>query len=149
MILVATACVIAPSLTRLTPERTRTLFLDEVGDLSAAGQAMLLRFLEERELRPIGSWRTHRVDVRVIAATNKDLAAAMTRGEFRADLYDRLREVVLEVPPLRERREDIPLLVEHFVKVASTRHARRWDRRPCVPCIDTTGPGTSGSCSRR
>jgi sigma54-dependent transcription regulator len=101
-----------------------TLFLDEVGDLSSAGQAMLLRFLQEREVRPIGSRQAYQVDVRVIAATNKDLEGAMARGEFRADLYDRLREVVVEVPPLRERREDIPLLIEHFLEVASARHGR-------------------------
>ena len=101
-----------------------TVFLDEIGDLSPAGQAMLLRFLQEREVRPIGVRQAYRVDVRVIAATNKDLERAIARGEFRADLYDRLREVVVEVPPLRERREDIPLLVEHFLQVASVRHGR-------------------------
>ncbi|MGH7331921.1 MAG: sigma 54-interacting transcriptional regulator [Candidatus Rokuibacteriota bacterium] len=99
-----------------------TLFLDEIGDLSSAGQAMLLRFLQEREVRPIGARRASRVDVRVIAATNRELAGA--RGEFRADLYDRLREVVVEVPPLRDRREDIPLLIEHILDVASVRHRR-------------------------
>jgi two-component system, NtrC family, response regulator GlrR len=101
-----------------------TVFLDEIGDLSPSGQAMLLRFLQEREVRPIGARRAHRVDVRVIAATNKDLVRAIARGEFRADLYDRLREVVVEVPPLRERPEDIPLLTEHFLEVASARHGR-------------------------
>jgi DNA-binding NtrC family response regulator len=101
-----------------------TLFLDEIGDLSPAGQAMLLRFLQEREVQPIGARRAYPVDVRVIAATNKDLEGAMARGEFRADFYDRLREVVLEVPPLRERREDLPLLIEHFLGIASARHGR-------------------------
>ncbi len=101
-----------------------TLFLDEIGDLSNAGQAILLRFLQDREVRPIGARRPYQVDVRVIAATNKNLTEAMARGEFRADLYDRLREVVVEVPPLRERREDIPLFIEHFLGIASARHGR-------------------------
>jgi transcriptional regulator with GAF, ATPase, and Fis domain len=101
-----------------------TLFLDEIGDLSNAGQAILLRFLQDREVRPIGARRACQVDVRVIAATNKNLREAIARGEFRADLYDRLREIVVEVPPLRERREDIPLLIEHFLGMASARHGR-------------------------
>jgi transcriptional regulator with GAF, ATPase, and Fis domain len=101
-----------------------TLFLDEIGDLSPPGQAMLLRFLQEREVSPIGARRAHPVDVRVIAATNKDLERAIARAEFRADLYDRLRGVALEVPPLRERPEDIPVLTEHFLEVASARHGR-------------------------
>jgi DNA-binding NtrC family response regulator len=101
-----------------------TVFLDEVGDLSPAGQAMLLRFLQEREVRPVGARHTAQVDVRVIAATNRDLAGAIARDEFRADLHDRLREVVVEVPPLRERRVDIPLLAEHFLQAASVRHRR-------------------------
>ena len=96
-----------------------TVFLDEIGDLSLGGQAMLLRFLQEREVLPIGARQAYRVDVRVIAATNKDLERASARGKFRADLYDRLRGVVIEVPPLRERREDIPLLAAHFIEVAS------------------------------
>jgi DNA-binding NtrC family response regulator len=99
-----------------------TAFLDEVGDLSLRGQAMLLRFLEVREVRPLGVAAPRRVDVRVVAATNRDLLTAVARGEFRADLHDRLSEVVLEVPPLRERREDVRLLAEHFVGVYARRH---------------------------
>ncbi|MBI4638959.1 MAG: sigma 54-interacting transcriptional regulator [Candidatus Rokubacteria bacterium] len=102
-----------------------TLFLDEIGDLSLVAQAMLLRFLEQREVRPLGSADTLRVDVRVIAATNKDLEAAIGQKEFRVDLCDRLTEAILEVPPLRERREDIPLLVDHFVALHARRHGRR------------------------
>jgi len=99
-----------------------TAFLDEVGDLSLGAQAMLLRFLQGGEVRPLGSTETMRVDVRVIAATNKDLERAIEQGAFRADLYDRLNEVTIEVPPLRDRREDIPLLVEHFLALHSGRH---------------------------
>jgi DNA-binding NtrC family response regulator len=99
-----------------------TLFLDEVGDLPLPAQAMLLRFLQGGEVRPVGSARTVRVDVRVIAATNKDLPRATNRGEFRADLYDRLSEIVFEVPPLRDRREDSRLLVTHFVEMYTSRH---------------------------
>jgi DNA-binding NtrC family response regulator len=99
-----------------------TLFLDEIGRFSLWGQAMLLRFLEGGEVTPVGSRMTARVDVRLLVATNRDLELASARDEFLPDLYDRLNEVVLEVPPLRERREDIPLLAEYFLAVHARRH---------------------------
>jgi DNA-binding NtrC family response regulator len=91
-----------------------TLFLDEVGEMSVAMQAKLLRALDSGEIRRLGGDRTLHVDVRIIAATNKDLARAAAAGTFRHDLYYRLGVVVIEVPPLRERAEDIPLLIEYF-----------------------------------
>jgi transcriptional regulator with GAF, ATPase, and Fis domain len=96
-----------------------TLFLDEVGEMSPRMQAMLLRFLENGEVQPIGSDgpRT-RVDVRVIGATNVDLDDSVAAGRFRSDLLYRLRVIYLRVPPLRDRREDIPVLIEHFLKGA-------------------------------
>ncbi len=99
-----------------------TLFLDEIGDLSPQAQAMLFPFLDRGEVKPLGSTQPFRVDVRLIAATDRDPEEAIQQKEFRAALYDRLSEVVLEVPPLRERREDIPLLVEHFRAVSGRRH---------------------------
>jgi formate hydrogenlyase transcriptional activator len=93
-----------------------TLFLDEIGDLDPALQSKLLRTLQSGEIQRIGSQRAKTVDVRVIAATNRDLETAMQEGRFRADLYYRLGVFPIEVPPLRERREDIPLLVWHFIQ---------------------------------
>ncbi len=91
-----------------------TIFLDEIGDMSHRTQAKVLRALETGEIEPVGAARVITVDVRVIAATNKDLPAEIRQGRFREDLYFRLKVVPIECPPLRERAEDIPLLVEHF-----------------------------------
>src|SRR5215212_6889099 len=102
-----------------------TIFLDEVGDMSAKTQAKVLRVLQEGEVERLGSARTIKVDVRVIAATNKDLEAEIERGNFREDLYFRLSVIPIRVPPLRDRREDIPLLVRHFVDVFSRENNRR------------------------
>lgn len=92
-----------------------TLFLDEIGDMSPALQVRLLRVLQERVVEPLGAQNPEPVDVRILAATNKDLNSAMREGTFREDLYYRIRVVHLELPPLVRRREDIPLLVEHLV----------------------------------
>jgi DNA-binding NtrC family response regulator len=93
-----------------------TLFLDEIGDISAGFQAKLLRVLQEREFEPVGGERTRRTDARVIAATHRPLEERVRAGAFREDLYFRLRVVEIEVPPLRERRADIPLLAEHLLR---------------------------------
>jgi DNA-binding NtrC family response regulator len=92
-----------------------TLFLDEVADLSLATQAKLLRVLQEKEFTRVGGTRTIRVDVRLIAATNKNLDQALKQGNLREDLYYRINVVPIHLPPLRERKEDLPLLVNHFL----------------------------------
>jgi two-component system nitrogen regulation response regulator NtrX len=99
-----------------------TIFLDEVGDMSQKTQAKVLRVLQEQEVERLGSARTIKVDVRVIAATNKNLEEAIERGEFREDLFFRLNVIPIVVPPLRERREDIPRLVQHFAKRTAEEH---------------------------
>jgi len=99
-----------------------TLFLDEVEDLPPSLQAKLLRVVQDREVRPLGGSALRRVDVRIVAASNRDLAQMVERGEFRRDLYYRLRVLTVALPPLRERREDVPLLVRHFVTRFNARH---------------------------
>ncbi|RJQ49695.1 MAG: sigma-54-dependent Fis family transcriptional regulator [Nitrospiraceae bacterium] len=103
-----------------------TLFLDEIGDMSLATQAKLLRVLETQEFQKVGGSRNIKVDVRVIAATNKDLEEEIKKTNFREDLYFRLNVIPLHVPPLRERKDDINLLVEHFLKV----FARQYGQKP-------------------
>jgi transcriptional regulator with PAS, ATPase and Fis domain len=93
-----------------------TLFLDEVGTMSPGLQMKLLRVIQEREFERIGDTHTTKVDVRVIAATNSDLKKMVAEGQFREDLYYRLNVIQIQLPPLRDRREDIPLLVQHFLK---------------------------------
>ena len=101
-----------------------TLFLDEVGDMPLAMQAKLLRVLQEREIERVGGNETIKVDTRVVAATNRDLIAACEKGDFRADLYDRLNVVPLAIPPLRARCDDIPLLARHFLDLAARANDR-------------------------
>jgi two-component system response regulator HydG len=101
-----------------------TLFLDEIGDMSNATQAKILRVLQEGEFERLGSEKTIRVDVRILAATNKDLEQEIEAGRFRKDLFYRLSVVPIHIPPLRERKEDIPLLAEHFLKTYAEKNRR-------------------------
>ena len=128
-----------------------TIFLDEVGDMSARTQAKVLRVLESGDVEPVGADKVIRVNVRVVAATNRDLEEEIQAGRFREDLFYRLNVVPIRTPPLRERLEDVPLLVEHFVRrfcdgeqlpPQAVRLPRRW--RFCNSCRSRA---TSASCA--
>src|SRR5262249_44979213 len=112
---------VAQKIGRFEMADTGTIFLDEIGDLPLALQPKLLRVLQEQEFERLGSGRTRRLNVRLVAATHRDLAQMVARNEFRSDLYYRLNVFPVQVPPLRERREDIVQLVPHFVELFARR----------------------------
>jgi formate hydrogenlyase transcriptional activator len=115
---------------RFEMANTGTLFLDEIGDIPLALQPKLLRVLQEKEFERLGSGRTHQINVRLIAATHRDLTELVRRGQFRSDLYYRLNVFPVLIPPLRERREDIRQLVLHFVEVFARRMGKRIEQIP-------------------
>ena len=121
---------ITQKLGRFEMADTGTLFLDEIGDIPLALQPKLLRVLQEQEFERLGSGRTHRINVRLVAATHRDLSEMIERNEFRSDLYYRLNVFPVVLPPLRERRQDIPQLVSHFVDIFARRMGKRIDHVP-------------------
>ena len=121
-----------------------TLFLDEIGELSTQTQAKILRVLQEKEIQRLGGTETLHIDVRLVAATNKDLEEAIRHGTFRSDLFYRINVVPLFLPPLRERREDIPLLIDHFLKKLADEHprpARRFSKKGLDLLMNYDWPG--------
>src|SRR5688572_14403078 len=110
---------------RFEAAHTGTIFLDEIGDMSMKTQAKVLRVLQEQVTEPVGSTSRVQVDVRVLAATNKDLLSEIRAGRFREDLYFRLNVIPIFVPPLRDRQQDIPLLAEHFIALLAAEYGRR------------------------
>ncbi|RMG60616.1 MAG: sigma-54-dependent Fis family transcriptional regulator [Deltaproteobacteria bacterium] len=115
---------VAPRAGRFELANHGTIFLDEIGEMSPKLQVKLLRVLQEKEFEPVGSTKTIRVDVRVIAATNKDLEEEVRQGRFREDLYYRLNVIPIRIPPLRERKEDIPLLLSYFIDLYNEKKGR-------------------------
>ena len=135
---------IAQRVGRFEMADTGTLFLDEVGDIPLALQPKLLRVLQEQEFERLGSTRTRHVDVRLVAATNRDLTEMAKQGEFRSDLYYRLNVFPIRIPPLRERREDVPLLVQYFMQKYARRMGKHIETVPTVTMqklVDCPWPG--------
>ena len=122
-----------------------TIFLDEIGTIALSVQAKLLRVLQDREFEPLGAERTQRVDVRVIAATNRDLRQLVAEGKFLEDLFYRLNVIPIEMPPLRDRPEDIPLLVNHFVRRFAERTGKKIDGVDEKAMVELSGYGWPGN----
>ena len=144
---------VAPRMGQFQKADGGTLFLDEIGDLSLTAQAKILRVLQERVVERVGGRTSMPVDVRLLAATNKDLEAEIAKGTFREDLYYRIKVIHIHMPPLREIREEIPLLANHFLKEYLPRDGPRHDGVRAGSAAQTgrrsPGPATSGNCAMK